>query len=149
MTPQELIVRRSRAQVDQLIATTSAMPEDRLRWQPLDNGRCVLDLLADCVHCHWRVEKILRQRNFDDLPAAPDWESSDLATLQGLLKSSIEAWAEVVLAIPDADLDSEFDAPWGKLVVGDGLFHCYWNMVYHEGQINYIQTLYGDRDMHF
>jgi len=28
------------------------------------------------------------------------------------------------------------------------MFGAYWNMTYHEGQIAYIQTLYGDRAMH-
>lgn len=27
--------------------------------------------------------------------------------------------------------------------------HACWNMVYHEGQINYIQTLYGDTEEHY
>ncbi len=148
MTMQELIVRRAREQARQLLATVGAMPPDKLTWRPMDEGRCVLDLLADCIHCHWRVAKILAQRTFADLPEAPDWQSATLDELAHMLLSSVQDWADVVLSIPDAVLVSEFDAPWGKILVADGLYHCYWNMAYHEGQINYIQTLYEDREMH-
>jgi len=147
---QRLIAQRLRAATDQVIATTKAMPEDKLRWTPMENGRCVLELLADCVHCSLRVAKIIQQRNFNDLPDAPDWQTTDLATFHELLRSSTEAYCEVVMSVPDEDLTLEFDAPWGgKLEVGGGMFHPYWNMTYHEGQINYIQTLYGDKEMHF
>jgi hypothetical protein len=39
--------------------------------------------------------------------------------------------------------------PWGaKMTFAELLFLNYWNLVYHQGQIAYIQTLYGDREMH-
>ena len=27
-------------------------------------------------------------------------------------------------------------------------YTAYWNMAYHEGQISYVQTLYGDQEEH-
>lgn len=41
--------------------------------------------------------------------------------------------------------------PWnpsGSKPIAECCFHPYWNMVYHQGQISYIQTLYGDFDEH-
>jgi hypothetical protein len=32
--------------------------------------------------------------------------------------------------------------------MADILFACYWNLTYHCGQVNYIQMLLGDTDMH-
>ncbi|MBC8064955.1 MAG: hypothetical protein H7Y17_09005 [Chlorobia bacterium] len=146
---QSLLARRVGDAATSIVTTTKAMPSERLTWIPLDNGRCVSELLADCIHGNSRVAKIIPTRSFENLPEAPDWKATDLPELHRLLLDSAEKYAEVVMAVPDEDLEVEFDAPWGKIVLGDGLFHPYWNMVYHEGQINYIQTLYGDKEMHF
>jgi hypothetical protein len=32
--------------------------------------------------------------------------------------------------------------------VADVILSPYWQLVYHTGQVNYIQTLYGDRELH-
>ncbi len=146
---QRALAKRLRDQAGQLAATTKAMPSERLTWVPLDNGRCVLEQLADCIHGNWRVARIIPTRSFENLPDSPAWEGVDLDIMLRVLWDSTEQYAEVVMAVRDEELGEEFAAPWGKIVVSDGLFHPYWNMVYHEGQINYIQTLYGDREMHF
>ena len=41
--------------------------------------------------------------------------------------------------------------PWGDGMtetLANVMLHHFWNIVYHEGQIAYIQTIYGDREMH-
>jgi hypothetical protein len=53
--------------------------------------------------------------------------------------------------VSDADLDVEHPLPWNadaKMTTADMMFFPYWNLVYHVGQINYIQLLLGDTEMH-
>jgi glutathione S-transferase len=64
------------------------------------------------------------------------------------LLEATQELAEAILAVPDADLANEIQVDTETYLLADCFLHPYWNMVYHEGQINYIQTLYGDRESH-
>lgn len=57
----------------------------------------------------------------------------------------------LIAAFPDEKLDEEVTLPVGGgmvLTMAEVLGVHYWNLVYHQGQVNYIQTLLGDREMH-
>ena len=57
----------------------------------------------------------------------------------------------LILAIPDDELEKEIDLPFGggmRVTIADVCGMHYWNMVYHLGQINQVQLMLGDRDMH-
>jgi len=52
---------------------------------------------------------------------------------------------------PDGRLEEEIFLPFGggvSLTMADVLALHGWNLTYHLGQINYLQTLLGDRAMH-
>ena len=52
---------------------------------------------------------------------------------------------------PEGDLDRMIALPFMpdlKLSVAEILASPYWNLTYHLGQINFIQTTYGDMEMH-
>jgi len=63
--------------------------------------------------------------------------------LNSLLEVNLEKVASVIRSVPDKDLDIELEMPWGKGTIGQIIAYPYWNMSYHEGQINYIASILG------
>jgi len=78
-----------------------------------------------------------------------DWIPVNADEAQSELVRSAEEFASVILTLDESVLEKEFTLPWAKVT---GLFlitmpvH---NASYHGGQINYIQTLYGDTRFHY
>ena len=56
---------------------------------------------------------------------------------------------QVLESVPDerlADVQSHPMDPARNVTTADLLFLAYWNLVYHTGQINYLQTMLGDTE---
>jgi uncharacterized damage-inducible protein DinB len=56
-----------------------------------------------------------------------------------------------IVSFPDGELETEIFLPFAggiTMTMADVLLLHYQNMVYHNGQINYIQLMLGDADMH-
>ncbi len=134
-----------------------AVPDDRLEWTPLEKGQSVLSMTRE-------------------LAKTPDWayyvltgaQPENPETAEADQKAEMESWKNVseceaacleklerlfalYRAMPDSQLS---ETKW--LPFNGGRDHTYaelleyprWNFTYHQGQIAYIQTLYGDKAMH-
>jgi hypothetical protein len=153
MTVPEIAASRTRRAVQDLLAAARSTLPDKVTWSPLGDARSALSMLTECVIANFKWRDILRNRKYagvsEDL-----WEETtkaciDLPATLELLEKSGEELAEAILAIPDDDTGNEIETPWGPYTLADCCLHAYWNMAYHEGQINYIQTLYGDHEEHY
>ena len=138
-----------------LAETIAAMPEDRLTWRPEPDARPVLDQVIECSLANVMWANTLRTRTHEWLPeGVADRAYSTLDNLEKVtdrLLSSASALAEVIRAIEPSELKDQIAFPWKPeegLPVAECCFHPYWNMVYHLGQVSFIQTLYGDKEEH-
>lgn len=134
------------------------VPSDKLEWKVLDTGRSVLDqarevarsplwtipLLRDKVADPYDPEKVARAKAEAEAWTTVDQcEDAHLKNLGPLL--------EVIRGLSDEDLSLRVPVPFAPEPVPLSailMFH-YWNVVYHQGQILFIQTLYGDHEMVF
>ncbi len=67
-----------------------------------------------------------------------------------LLNSSCDELSAAVAGLADDDLNTEIQAPWGEPITKINLARmCPWHMTYHDGQLNYIQMMEGDMDVHW
>jgi hypothetical protein len=133
-----------------------AVPADKLDWAP-DGARSVLSLCRELAHTPtWCMSA------FNSDPSA--WGQ---ATMEGYKQKEL-AWttvehceAEFNRAFTEVDaffrgLSDEDLKKTKWLPFGGGRDHTYlemmdyprWNCTYHLGQIAYIQTLYGDKQMY-
>lgn len=148
---QNLAVTLTRRAEQSLAAALEATPSDYLTWQPMDQGDSVLKQVIDCALANLKWAQILNNHTYSRLPRAfgevaliaLTTREAAIARLQettDLLVEAIEAVEDDqvarMLAIPSED--------GVDLTVAEACLHAYWNMVYHEGQISYIQTLYGN-----
>jgi hypothetical protein len=150
-TVQQLAARQTRQAADVIIAAANSTHPDKVTWQPLDQGRTVLNQVIECGMANLKWANILRSFTYSNLP--PDLRASfdvidTLPEATARVDATAQELADVLLAVPDERLETEIETPWGPYNVAEACLHAYWNMVYHEGQINYIQTLYGDTEEH-
>jgi hypothetical protein len=131
------------------------MPEDRIGWHPEtegNKGRDALDQALECAYLNEWIAAAYRSGtmvsiDWDDYKVQTDARRNKADCL-AWLKSSTEALSSAIADFPadklgDATTDPVHDGKattWADFAID--LF--YWNTVYHEGQVNYIQVLYGD-----
>ena len=119
---------------------------DRAAWSPLDKGRTAVDQIAECALITGMVADILASGVVPD----PDWEAygrakaalDNVAAASALLHANTDKLRLSYEALSDADAEREVAMPWGATYTLIELPSVVlWNNTYHEGQINYIDTL--------
>ncbi len=150
---QTLAVTLTRRAARALVAAVEATPDDRLAWQPLDQGHSILQQVNDCALANLNWALILKNRTYGRLPHAfEDVAEMGITTREAALARLRETTDQLVAAIDsvgDDEVARVLAVPLEDgvdLTLAEACLHAYWNMVYHEGQIRYIQILYGDMD---
>lgn len=142
---------------DGLLRTAQAVPDDKLNWKPLDNGRTVLDLLGDAAQTPLFVIGLIEQKaNFQinremfqqAAQARAGWTRED--TIEHLNRNT-EQMIAAIRALPDEELSEPIHLPMGggmTMPLAGWIMMAYRTFTSRFAQINYIQTLYGDFESH-
>lgn len=148
----EQLIQMNNSAVDMFFQSARKMPADKLSWKPLDTGRSALEQaqeLATSPHfflMHINPNHKPPFANFEDFTK----ESStwDLDTCEKKCREITSTINDFVATMTPEQMGQMHSMPWGMEHSGGEIagFH-HWNLVYHLGQINFIQTLYGDNDM--
>jgi hypothetical protein len=154
---KELILTMLQFGHDGILNTFNAVPDDKLSWKPLDSGRPIVDLFSEVAQTCGMVAEVARTRGeskpsyerFKEMAVERrEWDKSRaLAALEAnfaALKSAVEGLSEEELA-------TAVTMPIGggrTLPLAGWVMMAYRSMISRFAQINYIQTLYGDFDMH-
>lgn len=158
MRLQNQLVRMTQKALDDLIRAVEAMPEDKLDWSPAPTSRSALNQLKEVAVSTRYLCGLLREGK------APDGEShgaasvgaqmGEITTVSQAKERAREGTAELcslIVAYPDDKLDEDVVLPFGggiRMTMADCLGLHYWNLTYHCGQVNYVQTILGDLRMH-
>jgi uncharacterized damage-inducible protein DinB len=153
MTVQQLAASRTQRAAHDLIAAAESTPADRLAWVPMGEARTMMDQLTECVIANIKWTTILKTHRYANVPREV-WEAvvpecDTLAKVTARLRQSAADLIQAIGSVRDEETADEIETDWGPYSLADCCLHAYWNMVYHEGQINYIQTLYGDTEEHY
>lgn len=131
-----------------LIATVEYMPPDRLEWIAMEKARSALDIVQECAAVNARWSLMLPIRKWVEWDSAryqehiKEMDSLEKA-VEGLRRDT-QLFVDAVLKIQDHELSDLVQLPWGDRPLSECTLHALWHMSYHEGQLNYIQRLYGD-----
>jgi hypothetical protein len=156
MTVNDLIIQSTRSSHEGLFHQARKVPADKLNWTPLDNGRSVLDLCAECALSPTWGSEVVEAGGFqmtEEIMAEFMAAKAALTTLEDCERVAAENLAKFeayVRSLPAERMDDTIEMPFGRTKtwsVADVLLIHHWNTVYHGGQICYIQTLYGDKSM--
>ncbi len=155
--------RMTREALDALFRAAKQIPEDKCEWIPMGEARTVQGLLYECaLTTPFYIAAVQgKMREFatvmPDEPTLELWQrrSEAATTLEGTEAVAHETFAELCAAleaVPEeklADLHPHPMALDKQVTTADLLFLAYWNLVYHTGQINYLQMMLGDTQQQF
>ncbi|HLI48027.1 MAG TPA: DinB family protein [Chthonomonas sp.] len=148
MRIQDYVAAHTRAIAESLAHFVRTTAPDKLNWriQVSDTvtTRSVLDLIAECVAVNYSFASYLQGVPRD--VETPVFQEAEPA-LQALLESA-DALAKAIESLSDADLEREYERRNVRIPGHRFILMGYRNMAYHAGQINFIQTLYGDTEFH-
>ncbi|MBV9852506.1 MAG: DinB family protein [Armatimonadetes bacterium] len=148
-TPQQLLARATRKAADDLVAALQRLPEDKRNWSPMGNARTALDQIAECALLNGRAADLIQthtwssDNNMDAFLRAKAELAQDADAAQSLLEQNTAKVIAAIEAVPDADLGVEVQTPFRPMTLAQIIAYPYWNMTYHEGQINYIASMLG------
>ena len=155
---QDHVVRTTQKAVDDVIRAAQAVPEDQIDWVPMGSARSVLSQMREIATTadfflpivsegkppifdeHARREAIRIRNSHDTLDKCVEGARRGVSEL-----------CQAISAFPDNRLEDEISLPFGGGVImpmTEVLALPSWNMIYHLGQINQIQLMLGDREMH-
>ncbi len=141
------------ASTEALHAACHKMPRGQFLWRPCaqgHRGRSAFHQLGECaVLNYWAADCLQQQRRVTLDPAEFDMQRaahpSQAVALDWLLESAQE-FTDAVRDFPASDWHTpavhpitEQPCTWAEFT-----YYFIWNMTYHQGQISYIHTLYGD-----
>lgn len=154
MKVQDFIADETMRATEGLIHQATRMPDGKEDWRPLDEGRSARDQVAECALICGAMVTVLAEFKMPDFTPEmiEEFEQSksalSLEEAVALLRENLARLVESIRSMPDEKLSKEMSF-WGpeKWTVASVMNYHNWNSVYHTGQIGYIQTLYGDKQM--
>lgn len=130
-----------------------SMPDHMLEDSPGGDARAPYDFTYEVVVVNRRVAARLRGQEpepwpFEGWAVAPEgFRSKDKAC--GELQASIDEVLQAWTALTDEEALAEFDLPTGKGTKLGIASLVATHMTYHDGQLNYVQAMNGDSEVHW
>jgi len=160
-TIQQQASRMTREALSSLFSAARHLPEDKRDWTPMGEARTVQGLLYECAMTTPFYIAAAQGKIKEFAALVPDeamqslWQrrSEEASTLDGAEAVAQETFAELCQALEAAPAERLGDRqphpmdPNRQVTTADLLFLAYWNLVYHTGQINYLQTMLGDVEL--
>jgi hypothetical protein len=158
MKYQDYICDETQKAADAAFKEATFVPADKVGWKPLDEGRSVLDQCQEMAQCPAWCEQII---SGDSLPAFDEemfakimeerkaWPTIEACKAE--CNRRLESLFKVIRSTSDEQLAKTKFLPFGggrEHTWQEMMDYPRWNFVYHLGQISYVQTLYGDKEMH-
>jgi len=141
----------TREQTRQLTLALEFIPQERRHWVPRGCAKTPQDIYLECAGTYLWAAKFLRKEPLDwsqALPKAKDCPGLEEA--KGLMEKYQQEFFTALDDLDESRLGETAEMPWGeKMSLGQYIFLPSYHTCYHCGQLNYIQTLLGDGEMHF
>lgn len=136
------------------VADLGFIPEDKQGAVPMGKARTAVEFTAECAGFNFFVAGLCAKGKASSM--TPDerkayMESIDTGAkaIEALNKSAL-VLTSAIAELSDDDLMQEVTMPWGSVVpLYKAISMSYGHMMYHCGQVNYIQSLFGDDANHW
>lgn len=128
-------------------AGVKAIPADKLEWSPGGKARTVMSIMAECAYFPDWLNACIEKGGFaDEGGFGKEGESFD--ELLATLHRKADEFLAQVKGMSTEELAKPVNFPWESTDAAGAVGYYLWNLTYHYGQINYIQLLLGDEEMH-
>ncbi|MES1227084.1 MAG: hypothetical protein ABUL72_00345 [Armatimonadota bacterium] len=157
MRLQDLLIKENNDSTDAFFAAVRKVPADKLDWKPGEDSRSALGIAREvALSPTWPDGLMTPGAKLEMTPEMMEEfgkRAEALTTLddcESTARAGVAALNEKIAGIPDDHLFQTAHLPFGKNpdwpIYDVAGIHA-WNARYHTGQVNYIQTLYGDKSM--
>lgn len=158
MRYQDQLVKATQKALDDVGRAALAVPAEKRDWVPMGSARSVLNQMQEiAISGDWFLPIVQK----GEMPHFDEHAREEMArtrasydTIEKCIDAasvSTSALCKAISEFPDSRLDDEMTMPFGGGVVmtmADILDLHRWNLIYHLGQINLIQLMLGDTQMH-
>ncbi len=158
MRYQDQVVKLTQKAIQDICRAALATPVDKHEWVPMGHARSVLSQMREIATQSPFFTAIIRDGDvpvFDEHARQQALKLRESFTMvQECADAAHRTTAELcqaIAAFPDKELEDEITLPFGggmSMTKADVLSLAHWNLTYHLGQINQIQLMLGDREMH-
>ncbi len=142
---REMIIRRTELALEDFDALVSRTPPDRIEWKP-EGAKSVLEIVRECAEVNERWASILRNGHWVGYDLAR--EAPSLMPTIGIarthLRTTTGLFTAEVRRFPQERMSVKIPVPWGEVDAFTALTWAMWHLSYHEGQVAYLQTMWGD-----
>ena len=122
--------------------------DDKFTWSPLDKGRSAHDQVLEVAGLFLIAKQTVESGELPPLDRSAHIQSMQtFDTPQKALKQLEDAADLLAIAVEVAPMErlaTVVTLPFGggmDKTIAEVVLMCYWNTVYHEGQVNYVSTL--------
>ena len=142
---------------DRLLHLLTFVPDDKLTWSPSETSKSSIRLVAHCALTSKFFADLLTHNMPDPMPSPQECfgalhaEELNYTTRESVIALTNENTAELCKAIETItaeNIGSMLNSPFGPMPLQFWLAMSSEHMVGHAGQIEYIQTIWGDLDNH-
>lgn len=137
-------------QAELLVKDTKFIPEEKFAFCPLGCAKTAKDILAEIANGNIMFANVFTGAESDESFGKRVAQASTIDELGKLVIESARVVADAIDSLDEADLEKDVRMPWGATFpLWQAIFLPTSHMTYHDGQINYIQTLLGDSGFHW
>ncbi|MBP6964107.1 MAG: DUF1572 family protein [Armatimonadetes bacterium] len=137
-------------QAELLVKDASYIPEEKLCFCPMGCAKTAKDILAEVAATNASLAAALIGETPDPAFAEQVKRADTRNELSVLVLESARIVVAAVDKIREDDLDKDATMPWGGVFpLWQAILLPVSHMTYHDGQLNYIQTLLGDSAFHW
>lgn len=154
---KDLILNLLQTGQQSLIRTFNAVPDDKLNWAPMDKGRTALDVFSEAAQTCQMITLLIESKG--ETKPSPEmfaqmrteranWTKDDAVAA---MNTNSAALYTALGTLSEEDLARPVTLPMGggtTMPLSAWIMMAYRTFISRFAQINYIQTLYGDTDMH-
>jgi uncharacterized damage-inducible protein DinB len=154
----ELSKQQSINGMEMFLRNFSHVPDDKLHWTPTPTAKSALRVAAHTALYAGRFAKMIRNRQLPNPENLEEWlaqqgsEEEAITTREQMITAFREGTDEVLAALDtltSKEIDMVLDSGQGFTVSMRQLMALPgWHATLHVGQIDYLQTCWGDREIY-
>ena len=151
----------SKAQLERqsarLLHLFSFVPDDKLNWRPAPTAKPAIQIVAHCAIVSDLFAQAITGNLPDPMPSPAEFFASVTSMEEtptsrdevvALMEKNTALLANAIDSVPDDALGSSPHSPFGPLPMPFWLEMAGAHIAGHAGQLEYLQTIWGDLDNH-
>ena len=152
MTIQQYLADVTKAAAAEVFRYAKSVPADKQGWEP-DGARSVTNICWELAMCPTWAYDLIDNRE-EDNPSSPGLDPTQPLSVEEYeaeCMARVDKLAELFGTLSDERLSDTKWLPYNggrDHTVLEMMDYPRWNFNYHLGQISYIQTMYGDKEMY-